>query len=204
MDSEPRIIAISGISGVGKSTISSILMKYLPSNTILIRQDDYYLQDKPKYTLSNGVVVKNWDTIDAIDWTRLNSDLLSLRYKENIVLLEGFCLRNDLLAIIPDLHIHLSYLSSEKVEDILDALKVEPVYGLQGLKLHSQITASRAQSKPNVKNDDQVVAELVMPFYEETLRNTNIDYVVHTFIGDTRVPADLVANRVYRLIKNNS
>ena len=85
MDSEPRIIAISGISGVGKSTISSILMKYLPSNTILIRQDDYYLQDKPKYTLSNGVVVKNWDTIDAIDWTRLNSDLLSLRYKENIV-----------------------------------------------------------------------------------------------------------------------
>jgi uridine kinase len=61
------LYVISGISGSGKTTLGRILSEKLSAENILfVDQDVYYLEQKPKITLSNGSVVSNWDSLESI------------------------------------------------------------------------------------------------------------------------------------------
>lgn len=57
--------------------------------------------------LSNGLRVKNWDTEEALDFNKLNADLNHYYNNNYNIILEGFCLRSDLITLKPNIHIHL-------------------------------------------------------------------------------------------------
>ena len=189
-------IFISGISGVGKSTVSKQLAKDL--NFIHINQDNYYLKSKPEVTLSSGLKVKNWDSAQALDFDKLNKDLIEyqLRGRENIIL-EGFCLRDDLIKIKPDIHIHLSYIPVPTFADLTSYINDFKDF------IIPKIIKSRSQAKPGIKNDEIVVKELVWPFYIETLENSFINYVVNTFDEEgNRIKVEVIIDRIKELLKN--
>ena len=101
VENRSKIIAISGVSGVGKSTISSNLSKIL--NCTHINQDSYYLKEKPLVTLSDKRTVKNWDDVDALDFVKLRNDINTHRILGNPVFspsfspsfLPSFCSQKD-------------------------------------------------------------------------------------------------------------
>ena len=186
-------IFISGISGVGKSTVTKQLAKDL--NFIHVNQDNYYLRSKPEIILSNGLKVKNWDSIFALDFDKLNKDLKDLHLKGLNIILEGFCLRDDLINIKPDIHIHLSYVPVPNFADLTSYINDAKDF------IITKIIYSRSQAKPGIKNDEIVVKELVWPFYIETLENSIINYVVNTFDEKgNRIGVDILVKNIKDLL----
>jgi len=186
------IIVISGLSGVGKSTVTALIAKQL--DAVLIRQDDYFQDDKPRVTLSNGITVKNWDADSAVDFDAFNLDVLEARYSyaHDYIIVEGFNLVESKLKFVPDLHIHLSYTDSEKLVDIYNNVET----------ITDRVINSRKESKSNIKNDELMVKEVVIPYYLNRLKDTKINHVVPTYIGDDRISIDAICSRVQSLIDN--
>jgi gluconate kinase len=185
------LIFISGISGVGKSTLSRELATRL--NYKHINQDNYYIREKPVAKLSTGMMVRNWDTEKAIDFNKLNQDLRKLVEAKEHVILEGFCLRDDLILIKPNVHIHLSYIPLLEKQDI----SLSELYERNKEKIIPRIIAARSKSKPNVKDDKIVVKELVWPFYIDTLEHSIIHYALSTFDHNGgRIPLNTLVNDV--------
>ena len=187
------MIFISGISGVGKSTISKELSQQL--GLLHINQDNYYLKIKPKVTLSNNLQKSNWDTVEALDFDKLNADLTNHFYQRQNFLLEGFCVRKDMIKFTPNVHIHLSYIPVPHDANIVD------VYMKNKEIIINRIIKSRSTSKPGIKDDEIVVRELVWPFYIETLKNSHIDYVLNTF-DDTgnRIDLNIIMDKVMQIL----
>ena len=194
---EPVLIFISGISGVGKSTISKELAKEL--NFIHVNQDNYYLKDKPFVTLSNGLKAKNWDTEQAVNFDKLNSDLEMYIKQGKKTIVEGFCLRDDLINVKPNIHIHLSYIPIVTGDELIE------IFNQYKEVIVSRIIKSRAQAKPGIKNDEIVVKELVWPFYMETLNKSKINYIIETFdeYGNRVNKSDTINNIIYLLINED-
>ena len=193
-NNKSAIIFISGISGVGKSTISKELANKL--NFVHINQDNYYLKDKPIVTLSNGLKVKNWDSVAALDFEKLNNDIYDYLSEGRNILLEGFCLRDDLIKVVPNIHIHLSYIPVPPNVNLVDT------YTANKDVIIPRIIRSRAQAKPGIKNDEIVVNELVWPFYMNTLENSTIDYVINTFDNNGhRIDKNVIINSIIDLLE---
>ena len=187
------MIFISGISGVGKSTISKELSQQL--GLLHINQDNYYLKIKPKVTLSNNLQKSNWDTVEALDFDKLNTDLTNHFYQRQSFLLEGFCLRTDMIKFAPNVHIHLSYIPVPHDANIVD------VYMKNKEVIINRIIKSRSISKPGIKDDEIVVRELVWPFYIETLKNSHIDYVLSTFDdAGNRIDLNIIMDKVIQIL----
>ena len=187
------MIFISGISGVGKSTISKELSQQL--GLLHINQDNYYLKTKPKATLSTGIQKTNWDTAEALDFDLLNTDLTNHFYQRQNILLEGFCLRKDMIKFTPNVHIHLSYISVPANANInINYMKNKEV-------IINRVVESRSISKPGIKDDEIVVRELVWPFYIETLKNSHIDYVLSTFDdAGNRIDLNIIIEKIIQIL----
>jgi len=168
------LIVISGISGSGKTTIGRALVKYFNSFKgandeayKFVDEDSFYLKNKPKVKLSNGLVVANWDTLEAID---INSLRLTIESSENIVLV-GFTLTKEIIGEYKSIHFHLSIGDTDEVviRRCVEARKRSK--GFRGDK---------------AKIDELVVREVVMPFYKRTLKESDIDFKIDIYDHDKR------------------
>lgn len=153
-----KIIAISGISGSGKSTVAQILSNKL--NGIYIDQDWFYVQNKDKVRLSNGVMKINYDYIGAIDKHKLNSFLHILLKQRRPIILAGFALRDDILDndIHFYAHIHLKIPANVSLETRL------------------KMKGFREKDK---ENQILMFNEVTVPFYNDTLKHSKITYEIN-------------------------
>jgi len=189
-----RVVFISG----GTASIRSETYTYVSSqHRILIRQEDYLLrdEDKPRVILPNGKEVRNWDTVRALDIDRFNNDILYSRiYSPQITIVEGFCLSADIMKVIPDMHIHLSYIGSEKKEDSMAPYNFHLI--------EKRMLASPKEFKHDIDDEELIIKCIIIPFYVRTLENSNITHIVPTFLGDLKIHADLVEGRIFELISS--
>ena len=82
-------IGIAGGSGAGKTALAKELKKHFGRTTRVLHLDEYqkFGEKLPKF---HGM--KNWDCPEAIKWNKLYQDLVSLKRKEEIVIVEGYLL----------------------------------------------------------------------------------------------------------------
>jgi len=89
------LLAISGPSCSGKTTLARLLRDAIQNGTFIIHEDDFYLEDKdiPKKEVSPGVLLEDWDCIESLD---LDGFLAQLMYiKETGRLGPGFESKED-------------------------------------------------------------------------------------------------------------
>jgi hypothetical protein len=113
------VIFVSGISGCGKTALAKNISKdfKLP----LIDQFDYYKKDYDvKSVLSDETELINWDSDDAMDWTKLNEDIE--KQKTTGIIVTGFALTNK-ITVKPDYHIHVSMSKQNCIERRQEFLK---------------------------------------------------------------------------------
>ncbi len=169
-----KFIAISGISGAGKTTVGKELQKRLTAKgypTVHIDQDAYYRKDKPKIMLSTGVVRSNWDSLEALDSDRMNDDIdRLLTGTESFLIVTGFALRDDVLRHRPDLHIHLEIPLEES------------------WKTRILVKGFRDS---DLKNQTAMFEESVKPFYEETVERSSFDVEYPVVVDGKRIDMDL-------------
>jgi uridine kinase len=143
------VIAISGISGTGKTTLGKAFVKKY-DGWILIDQDFFYLKEKPLVLLSSGETVKNWDCLNSIDWDKLNEDVNKALVKNN-VLLTGFALWMSKLKFPIKFNVLL------KCDDFIDECII------------SRRITKKLGNNEKISKDVLIVKELVAPFYLKTL-----------------------------------
>ena len=98
------IILISGLSGSGKTKIASNIERDFKIKKIDIEL--YCKKDfDKKIKLPNGVVITDWDDVDAYDWDAINSEIE--KNKQNGIVLCGPYLPKNKLKSDPDFHIHI-------------------------------------------------------------------------------------------------
>lgn len=158
-----KTIFISGISGSGKTTLGKEIAQLLHGK--FIDQDWFFTKHKPMIKLSNGKVVKNWDTEKALDMRRFNETLRNAQKTNKYVVVSGFALRDELIdkENKPDLHIHI---------------KIPEQLSLQ----------TRLKLKPGNEVDQTLMFnEVLLPFYHETLKRSKINYFINgTINGSVR------------------
>jgi Cdc6-like AAA superfamily ATPase len=159
-------IAIHGISGSGKTTIGKALTQELwkkdkRKNFAYIDQDSYYLPEKPMIKLSNGLVCKNWDTLDALDFGLLRRDLAM----NNHVVCSGFALRN-----LPfDINILLS--TGHTDTDVINRC-------IENRRVSKGLTADR------LEKDKLMIREVVYPYFLDTLKSIKINLKIDVYNSD--------------------
>ncbi len=170
-------IALHGISGSGKTTVGRALAELL--GCPYIDQDSFYLREKPLVRLSDGSEVRNWDTMEAIDETRLRDTLSkaerSGRDQDCAYICGGFALRG----LSFDTNVLLQ--TGDTQEQII-----------------ARCIAARQQSKgfsgPKAQRDSRMVREVVYPYYCETVSLLTELKVVKVYHGEQRrFVCDLVA-----------
>jgi len=171
-------VCISGISSSGKTTIGKLVAEKL--GYVFVDLDLFYLPRGPNVILSNGIVKKNWDCLETLDFELLNSILENNLYIGRGVILVGFTLQDDLLYRAPDVHIHLSMGNTES-------------------EIIERCILSRKRTK-KVKDDELMVREVVYPFYVETLSKSTITYTIETYLGEIRKSIDIIFEEVSRII----
>jgi len=183
------LIFISGISGSGKTTVGKALVDHYNktnnktnsktnkiNNRIFKDQDDFFVDIKPKtLPIFNGKTKSNWDCIEAIDWKSLNQWLFD--HKHANVVFVGFCLRGDLINIIPDEHIHLS-LDDNDIETTVNRCA------------NSRIVSKQLNKKQKCDNDEIMVRQVIIPFYLETLKHTKITKYINVYNNNNRLSVD--------------
>jgi nicotinamide/nicotinate riboside kinase len=75
------IVAVSGPSCSGKTTLSKLLLSIFSESATLLHQDDFYLSDSeiPSKTLPDGRTVADWDCAASLDIDRLAETLKAFR-----------------------------------------------------------------------------------------------------------------------------
>lgn len=107
------VIFISGMSGCGKTTIAKKISSKFNFN--LIEQFNYFKTDfENKVMLPNNVEFNNFYTDDAINWEKLNEDIN--KFKSTGVIVSGFSLPNNKLAVNPDFHLHIKMSKKKCIE----------------------------------------------------------------------------------------
>ena len=178
------LYVISGISGSGKTTLGKLIAKDLDAT--FIDQDSFYLKSKPMVQLSDGSMRRNWDCLEALDIS-MKEHVEQLLVKSSVVLV-GFALCRDVLSRTPDVHIHL--ITANDPQNLEDRCKY-----------------ARIQAKPNLNigHDELVVKELVIPFYHEMVRNSDITHLVSVFDeSGERLSIDTLINIVKSIIQESN
>jgi ASC-1-like (ASCH) protein/shikimate kinase len=172
------LYVISGISGSGKTTIGRRLMCVVDGvNSVFVDQDQFYIEDKPMVTLSNGVTVKNWDDTDALNPKM--ATIVDAMLDHAPVVLVGFSLTEAVLGELkPAVHIHLVTARSPQL-------------------LQERCKRARMQTKLGADEELNalMVDEVVIPHYRETVRNSEITHLVYVYddeTGNRRPIAELV------------
>lgn len=80
MSTQPTLLALSGPSSCGKTTLARLLTHIFPHSSIL-HADDYYFPDS-KIPIHNGV--QDWDCAEAIDIQRLAAALKRIKAGETV------------------------------------------------------------------------------------------------------------------------
>lgn len=138
------VIAFSGVSGSGKTTIARALAEEY--NAAFIDLDDYFYpkEQLPKATLSNGKTITLYDSYDSINWQWFWSDIK--RCNADIIFVAGFCLPIEHSVVEFDYHIHLK---------------------LDKATCKQRRIMSKKLSEEKIVIDSLEVDEFVYPFYEE-------------------------------------
>lgn len=153
------LIAVSGISGAGKTTLAKELSKLI-TNCVFMDEDDFFVAEPPKVKLSNGYVATNRDCYEAIDIQAFQTALAHTLKTSNVVV-AGFALTTDILGVPADRHFHL--VTAHTPQD-----------------LEARCIAARSATK-KINHDELKIRELVIPFYHATLRRSNITKFIDVF-----------------------
>src|ERR1700744_4935788 len=75
------LIAISGPSCSGKTTLARLLRTALAPNAIIVHEDDSFLSDAavPSVTAADGRQLSDWDCLEAVDVAGLEAALRTVR-----------------------------------------------------------------------------------------------------------------------------
>lgn len=99
------IILVTGLSACGKSKLGKFIAEDF--KLTYLNQFNYYKQDYSTIAkLPDGREIINWDDDDAVDWDKLNKDIIE--NSKNGVIVSGFALPDKLLKFKPDYHLHIS------------------------------------------------------------------------------------------------
>lgn len=151
------IIAISGISGAGKSTIGKLLADRI--NAVFIDQDWFFKSDIENVILSNGSSVKNYDSDQSIDIEKFNTAISEHKKNNHTIIISGFALRDYFFCEEnkPNVHFHI----------IIPTL----------LSFTSRLTTKPFSEKRKI-DEAFLFYEYVYPYYEETITKSNVDYII--------------------------
>ena len=180
---------ISGISGSGKTTVGKIVATKIQTDerrAVFVDEDSYYVEDTPLIQLSNGTRTANWDCIEAIDPKTI--DEIKLFLEKSPVVLVGFALPRKFLTIPGVVHIHL--VTAYNPED-----------------LYIRCREARQQAKPSInqERDQLMVREVVIPFYHEVVRNSDISHLVDVFDQNgKRIPLDDIVQTCLNIIQDST
>jgi len=182
-----KIIFISGISGVGKTVLGKRLEETL-ENAILIDQDMFFIKKKPIIRLSSGEPVINYDSIDSIDWEKLNYHI-EINLQEHNIILVGFALWKDKIKFTPDFHFLL-------VRDIL----VDGKHNIETLKKFCYEDRQLSKRFRGKDNELLMITELVIPFYFTTLSKLHPSIIINTYENNSegRIPLNILVGYVLK------
>lgn len=154
------VIFVSGISGCGKTSLAKKISKKF--DIPLIEQFNYYKKGyDDKVTLPDGTEHINYNSDNAIDWTRLDKDIKDKESKGVIV--TGFALVDDKLDVKPDYHIHISMSKQECIDRRRTYLeKHKDKYKEE----HELIDTDTERLKMN---------RMIFPYYLETVKRSKIN-----------------------------
>lgn len=94
------VVGISGVTGSGKTTLATSLNTAI-DNSIVLNQDDYFLDKKDKrHTLISELNHVNYDIISSIDMEKMYNDIMKIiksnndedDIKSRVLILDGFLL----------------------------------------------------------------------------------------------------------------
>lgn len=98
------IILISGFNGSGKGKLAQYVSKDFKINVVNTSQ--YYKEGyDSKVKLSDNTEVVDWDSIESIDWAKLNEYVN--QNKSNGIIIVGFAFPTEVLKFEPDFHLHV-------------------------------------------------------------------------------------------------
>ena len=83
----PKLIAIAGGTGAGKSSLAFALMDAYPDKISIVHLDDYQWHGVNRSNVPIYHGMRNWDHPDAIDWVSLIGDLEKLKAGKSITIL---------------------------------------------------------------------------------------------------------------------
>lgn len=149
-----KILAISGISGAGKTTTGKLLAKHL--NCPFIDEDWFFLTNMPIAILSNGTKKRNYDSDQSIDLDKFNRRIDLEKQNNDYLVVVGFSLRTYFFEQQnkPTIHFHIKIPKE--------------------LSFQARITSKRLQEDA----EKFMFNEYVYPYYEETLKMSTIDYMI--------------------------
>ena len=173
-----KLVFLSGLSGTGKTTIGKAFVeKYKDEGWIFKDQDDFFRDEKPKVTLSNGSVKSNWDCKEALDFQAINEWLYE--HRDENVMFVGFALIPKWVFIEPTVYIDLSY-DGDYDERCIENRKKSK--GYEGKK---------------AEDDILMVKEVIMPFYIYIIKNESVETkVISVYIKNKRKTVEILVNEV--------
>lgn len=166
-------IAISGISGAGKSTIGKIVAKKL--NATFIDQDWFNSGNKQLVPLSNGHQVTIYDC-DAISNIKNFNDAISSNKHDTLVVV-GYNLRDHFFNDDNKHTIHF-HITIPKELSLETRLSVKPF------------------SEERKANEKLYFDEYLYPYYEDTLKHLKIDHFIDGMLNEERKPLDDIVNYI--------
>ena len=171
------IIAISGISGAGKSTIGKMLAKKL--NAEFIDQDWFNSGNKQQATLSNGYIVTNYDCDDVFNIKNFNDAISS--NKHNTLVIVGYNLRHYFFfeGNKPTIHFNIMIPKELSLET---RLSIKPF------------------SDERRANEKLFFNEYLYPYYQDTLKKSDIDYFISGMIDNKRETVENIIDHIFDII----
>lgn len=165
------IILISGLSGCGKSVIGKNINNDFDIDMIDVNK--YYKVDfNEKIKLPNNIEIINYDTDNAIDWDKLNTDVNNKKQKGVVVV--GPVFPTDKLAFVPDYHIHLK-ISKQRLRD-----------------KRTEYLEKHGTDSYNKSNELLKINSVTYPYYLDTLHRMKINKFVDV--------TELTSDRTYDLV----
>jgi shikimate kinase len=179
------------MSSSGKTRIGSTLSENLKIKFINLHH--YGVKDfHNEITLSNGEVINNYDSDNAIDWEKLIKDIQ--KYSDQGVVVSGIGFPLDkipLHVIHPDIHIHL---------------KVSKVVALQ--RRQDYITKNKKEfqddyKRINTDNEKLLMNQIIYPYYLDITKRSKIEKFINTNENQIASVYNLVFDQVIEFINKS-